>query len=62
MLRRSTFGLVASGGVLFLAGAIGLTGTWSLVAGTVLLMAASLVVAVVLEDRGLEPSGLTRSM
>jgi hypothetical protein len=44
-------GLAASGGVLFLAGAAGLTTTWSLVLGTLLLTAASMVAAVVLEDR-----------
>ena len=55
MLRRSTYGLLASGGVLFLAGAAGLTAVWSLVAGTLILTTASLVLAVVLEQRDLPP-------
>jgi hypothetical protein len=54
MLRRSTFGLMASGGVLLLAGALGLTPTWSLVVGTLLVTSASLMLAVVLEDRAVD--------
>lgn len=55
MLRRSSFGLLASGGVLFLAGATGLTAAWSLILGTLLFTAASLLLAVALEARDLEP-------
>ena len=55
MFARSALGLLSSGGVLFTAGALGLTATWSLVAGTLLLTTASLLLAVALEDRVVEP-------
>jgi hypothetical protein len=55
VVRRSTVGLAASGGVFFIAGAAGLTGAWSLVVGTLLLVVASLVLAVELEAQDLEP-------
>jgi hypothetical protein len=51
VVERVAIGLAASGGVLFLAGAAGLTTTWSLVLGTFLLVAASMVTAVLLEAR-----------
>lgn len=54
MLRRSIVGLLSSGGVLFLAGASGLTPVWSLVTGTFLLTSASLMLAIALEERDLE--------
>jgi hypothetical protein len=51
VVQRVAIGLAASGGVLFLAGAAGLTTSWSLVLGTLLLTAASMVAAVALEGR-----------
>ncbi len=65
MLRRFTFGLLASGGVLFLAGATGLTAEWSVVGGALTLMAASVLAAVALEAQDLgpwSPDGLARSV
>lgn len=55
MLRRSTVGLMASGGVLFLTGAIGLTATWTLMTGTLLLTGASVLLAITLEEPDLQP-------
>ena len=52
MAPRVAIGLLASGGLLFLTGAVGLTAAWTLVTGTLLLTAASLLIAVVLEARG----------
>jgi hypothetical protein len=54
-MRRCIVGLVASGGVLFLAGAAGLIATWSLMGGALLLTTASVLAAVALEERDLSP-------
>ena len=62
MLRRSTFGLLASGGVLFLAGAVGLTEMWSVVAGTASITMASVLLAVVLDDRGFDDGIVTTEL
>ena len=55
MLKRCTFGLLSSGGVLFLAGAAGLTAAWSVVGGALVLTAASVMAAVALEAQDLGP-------
>ncbi len=63
MFRRFTYGLLASGGVLFLAGASGLTPAWFVASGALILTAASVLAAVGLEDRDLRPrppEGLAR--
>jgi len=65
VLRRCTFGLLASGGVLFLAGAAGLTAAWSVVGGAIVLTAASVLAAVALEAQGpgpWSPDGVARSV
>ena len=57
MLRRSAFGLLASGAVLLLAGATDLISSWSLVVGALLLVAASMSMAVALEAADLDHAG-----
>jgi hypothetical protein len=54
MVQRTALGLLASGAVLLLFGAAGLTAGWSVVAGALLLGAASMVLAIALEARDLD--------
>jgi hypothetical protein len=49
---RLRIGTVAAAAVLFLGGALGLLGGWSLAIAVVLLVAASVSAAIAMEERG----------
>jgi len=48
---RIAVGLLASATLLFLAGAVGVVGTWALVIGVVIAVASAVTTVVVMEER-----------
>lgn len=55
---RVTIGLLASAAVLFLSGAVGLVGSWALVAGTIVGLFGGVGLVIQLEERDRSTAGL----